>query len=193
MKKTSVSSKGPGDQGADEHDEQPLMRVLVAEALRRGDTLAQLAKHLGVTYQRLGQWRRGEYAIGNVRPAMYELAGQYLGIPTVMVMVMARKIGLMQFVWPDAAPLKDRVGFELKRLQQDPYLGAFVPAELAAASPAVQLLVVFLFRELGGQGAQGEHGYRWLRVLHQAAIGDQHGQLELDTLRKKAPGRSGIF
>ena len=70
---------------------------------------------------------------------MYELAGQYLGIPTVMVMVMAGKIGLMQFVWPDAAPLKDRVGFELKRLQQDPYLGAFVPAELSAASPAVQL------------------------------------------------------
>lgn len=193
MKKKSVNSEGRGDQGTVEHDEQPLMRVLVAEAIRRGDTLAQLAKQLGVTYQRLGQWRRGEYAIGNVRPAVYELAGQYLGIPTVMVMVMARKIGLMQFVWPDAAPLKDRVALELKRLRQDPFLGAFVPAELAAASPAIQLFVVFLFHELSGQCAQGEHGYRWLRVLHQAAIGDQHGQLELDTLRKTAPGRSGIF
>lgn len=36
-------------------DEQPLLRALVFEATRRGDTLGLLAKHLGVTYERLAQ------------------------------------------------------------------------------------------------------------------------------------------
>jgi hypothetical protein len=40
------------------HDEQVLLWILVAQATQRGDTLAKLAKALGVTYERLAQWRR---------------------------------------------------------------------------------------------------------------------------------------
>ncbi|WP_114971143.1 hypothetical protein [Rhodoferax ferrireducens] len=172
---------------------QPLVRALVVEAARRGDTLAELAKQLGVTYVRLAQWRRQEADIGKAHASVHELAGQYLGIPTVLVLVMAKKVGLLQLVWPATASLTERIGREMEKLRQNPFFGAFVPAELAAASPALQLFVVFLVHEIEGRGANEASNYRWLRALHQAAAGDLHGQTELDELRKQSSERAGIF
>ena len=174
-------------------DEQPLLKVLVAEATKRGETLASLAKSLGVTYERLAQWRRNEAHIANAHRGVHEKAAQYLGMPTVLVLMFAGTVGLQEFVWPGEDSLKVRVGRELERLRQDPYLGPFVPRELAAASPAVKLFVTFLFHELDGGRAQGQPGYRWLTALHQAAIGNAHGQSELQTLRQQATESQAFF
>ena len=193
VKKKSTNVEKNSEPSRVVREEQPLLRVLVAEASRRGDTLAQLSKQLGVTYERLAQWRRGEGSIDKARGLVHELAAQYLGLPPVLAMVMAKKIGLMQFVWPAGAPLKDRVELELQRLRRDPFLGAFVPEELATATPALQLFVVFLFHELGGQGAQGGYACRWIEALHQAAVGDAQGQLELLRLREQETTRTAIF
>jgi transcriptional regulator with XRE-family HTH domain len=193
MKRKEINVENAGTEPADESDAQPLMRAVVAEAQRRGDSLAQLAKQLGVTYQRLTQWRRYEGSIGNAHHSVLEKAAQYLGVPTVLVLVLANKIGLKQFVWPARAPLKDRVGQELARLRQDPFLGAFVPPGLSTASAEIQLFVAFLYHEVGGQGAQGENAYQWLRALHHAAVGDVQAQLELKSLRKHEAVRKGIF
>ena len=62
-------------------DEQPLLRVLVSEATRRGDTLAALAKELGVTYERLAQWRRNDALIAKAHRSVHEKAATYLGLP----------------------------------------------------------------------------------------------------------------
>ena len=174
-------------------DEQPLLRILVAEATKRGETLASLAKNLGVTYERLAQWRRNEALISSAHRAVHEKAAQYLGIPTVLVLMFAGTVGLPEFVWPGDGSLKVRVGRELERLRQDPYLGPFVPRELASAAPAVKLFVTFLFHELAGGRTQGQPNYRWLTALHQAAIGNVDGQLELETLRKQATESQTIF
>jgi hypothetical protein len=174
-------------------DEQPLLKVLVAEATKRGESLASLAKSLGVTYVRLAQWRRNEANIANAHRGVHEKAAQYLGVPTVLVLMLAGTVGLQEFVWPGEDSLKVRVGRELERLRQDPYLGPFVPRELAAASPAVKLFVTFLFHELDGGRAQGQPGYRWLTALHQAAIGNAHGQSELQTLRQQATESQAFF
>lgn len=129
-------------------DEQPLLRALVTEATRRGDSLAGLAKKLGVTYERLAQWRRGDAAISKANRSVQEKAAQYLGLPTILILVMGGLGELKDFVWPHQDSLKDRVGRELERLRQDPYLGAFVPNELLGAEPAIKLFVMFLFHEL---------------------------------------------
>ena len=63
-------------------DDPPLLRVLIAEATRRGDTLAAMARHLGVSYERVAQWRRRETNIGNASRPVLEAAGAYLGVPT---------------------------------------------------------------------------------------------------------------
>lgn len=174
-------------------DEQPLLRVLVAEATRRGDTLASLAKTLGVTYERLSQWRRNESAIRNANASVHENAAQYLGVPTVLILVLAGVVGLEQFIWPDKGSIGERVGRELERLRQHPFLGPFVPAELASALPPVQLFVAFLFYELGGETARAEPTYRWLTALHQAAVGNVEAQVALDALRNRTAQEEKLF
>ena len=165
--------------------EQPLLRSLIAEANRRGDTIEQLARALGVSYGRLAQWRRNESAIAGAQVSVHESAARYLGVPTVIILVLAGVVTLGQFVWPQRGGVSERVGRELARLRRDPLLGPFVPAELGSSAPEVQLFVAFLFHELGGDGARGEHTYRWFTSLHSAALGHAEAQAEIEALRTK--------
>ena len=174
-------------------DEQPLLRVLVAEATRRGETLAELAKVLGVTYERLAQWRRGDAVISRAHRSVHERAAKYLGLPTILILVLSGFGGLSDFVWPDQDSIKDRVGREVERLRQDPYLGAFVPVELTNAEPAVKLFVTFLCHELEAGAGGNRSTYRWLNALHRASAGALDAQLELQRLREESSRSQGIF
>jgi hypothetical protein len=174
-------------------DEQPLLRVLVFEATRRGETLAALAKHLGVTYERIAQWRRKESHISNAHRHVHESAARYLGWPTVLVLAMAGTVGINDFVWPGLGSLEVRVAQDLARLRQDPFLGGFVPAELAAASPAVKLFVAFMFRQLTTPAGNEKQSYQWIRALHLAAIGNTDAQAQLNEFRQTAVQQSRIF
>ncbi|OOG58056.1 LysM peptidoglycan-binding domain-containing protein [Polaromonas sp. C04] len=194
--KTKVKRGSTGKRGNPPpvlRDEQPLLRALVAEAARRGDTLAGLAKALGVSYERLAQWRRNVSAIRNAHGFVHENAARYLGVPTVLVLVLAGVVCLEQFVWPQKGPVSERVTRDLERLRQHPFIGPFVPPELAAATPPVQLFVAFLFHELGGDTSRGEPTYRWLTALHQAALGNVEAQGELDALRSGAAQGQKLF
>jgi hypothetical protein len=135
--------------------------------------MVELAKELGVTYERLGQWRRRPAEISRAGADVYDRAAKYLGIPTALVMVMGGKIRLSHFVWPATAPVADRVARELERLRQDASLGGFVPDGLSNAAPDVQLFVLFLYAQISGQGTRDAMGLPWLSVLHQAVTGDQ--------------------
>ncbi|MBK1683117.1 hypothetical protein [Rhodoferax fermentans] len=154
-------------------DIQPLIATLVSMASRRGHKMGDLARELGVTYERLGQWRRRPAEISSAGTDVYDRAAKYLGIPTALVMVMGGKIRLSHFVWPATAPVADRVARELKRLRQDASLGGFVPDGLSNAAPDVQLFVLFLYAQISGQGAKDGMGLPWLSALHQAVTGEQ--------------------
>ena len=84
-------------------DDHPLLRVLIAEATRRGDTLAALAGALGVTYERVAQWRRKEANVSKASRCVIESAAKYLGIPTVMVLCLT---GSSCFVWSESLASK---------------------------------------------------------------------------------------
>jgi hypothetical protein len=174
-------------------DEQPLLRVLVFEATRRAETLSTLAKHLGVTYERLAQWRRNEGLISNAHRDVHERAARYLGWPTVLVLAMAGTLELQDFVWPGSDPLDMRVSRDLERLRQDPFLGAFFPTELATAAPGVRLFVCFLVRQLARDNAQDNQNYNWIRAAHLATAGHADGQAELNAIRRATPRDSSIF
>jgi transcriptional regulator with XRE-family HTH domain len=150
-------------------NEQPLIRALIAHSHRRGESLAELAKHLGVTYERFSQWRRTPSAIANANESVFINAAQYLGVPIILVMVMAKRIELHQLVWPAAGTLEERVFRQLDELRKDPFLGGFVPKELADTPLPVQLFVLFLFHQLGHRGPQGDCGNRWLNNLQEVA------------------------
>ena len=174
-------------------DAQPLLRALVAEAIRRGDTLAALARALGVSYERLATWRRRDANIRSARPSVHQNAARYLGVPTVLVLVMAGTISLEQFIWPQKGAMGERMSRELERLRQHPFIGPFVPVELASAAPSVKLFVAFLFHELSGDALGRETSFRWMSLLHQAAVGNAEAQAELETLRSRADPAGSLF
>ncbi|PIZ22460.1 MAG: hypothetical protein COY49_08450 [Comamonadaceae bacterium CG_4_10_14_0_8_um_filter_57_29] len=175
------------------HDDHVLLRLLVAQATQRGDTLAKLAQALGVTYERLAQWRRQEGDIGRAQRSVHENAARYLGLPVVLVLALAGTVSLTDFVWPARESLSARVGLELERLRLDPYFAAFVPPALAHADPAVQLLVAFMYRELKLPQDGQATSYHWMTALHQAAFGHAEGQQGLEKLRAKAAIEQGVF
>lgn len=166
-------------------EQQPLLRALVAEAGRRGDNLTRLAAKLGVTYERLAQWRRGEGDVGNAHTSVHERAADYLGLPTVLVLVLAKKIGLRDFVWPSREALKGRLEIELNRLGQNSFLGGFVPLELASAPEVVQLFVVFLFHEIEARGHGEDLHYAWMHALHLASAGNAQGEQDAASYRAR--------
>ena len=174
-------------------DEQALLRALVAQATRRGETLGGLAKALGVSYERLAQWRRGEADIRSAQTSVHVRAGQYLGLPTVLVLVLAGVISLEQFVWPAKDTMPQRLAQELERLRQHPFLGPFVPSELTSADPAVKLFVAFLFHELSG-GPQGAMpNFRWLNALHQASVANAGTGASGEPLPQRTGPNNGLF
>lgn len=174
-------------------DEQPLLRVLVTQAAARGDTLASLARSLGVTYERLSQWRRGEAKISRAGRPVLEKAAHYLGLPTVLVLALSGGLALADFVWPAKGSLRERVELEIERLRQDPFVGAFVPSELAKAGPAVQLFVAFLYQQLNPDETCKVTNYEWLATLHRAAAGHAEAQVKLDLLSQSSATRTNIF
>lgn len=194
MKKGTKTDSRQRNQGAPSFDErQPLLRALVAQADHRGDTLHTLAQQLGVTYSRLSQWRRKEREFANANFEVLEKAAVYLGISTVLALVMGGRIGLEHFTWPARDSLAVRIGLELERMRLDPFLGPFMPLELATASESLKLFVVFLFHELSGPPKTEESNFRWLRALHQAAQGDLQAMLESEMLRTQSANRTDVF
>jgi hypothetical protein len=170
------ASRSPGD--------QPLLAALLAEAGKRGDSLSGLAASLGVTYERIAQWRRGDSSIGSAKRIVHVNAARYLGIPTVLAILLSGQIRLDEFVWPTRSSLRDRLSDEIKRMRQSPYIGSFVPAELGSATEAIQLFVVFLYQELQGENRSGNDRdrYRWMSALqHAAADIHQHPREPGDT------------
>ena len=161
------------NQDNSQEQRQPLLHALTTEATRRGETLASLAASLGVTYERLAQWRRGEGSIAKARRAGHDGAAKYLGIPTVLVMALAGLIRVEEFVWPSRSSLRERVARDLERMRANPFVGAFVPRELDSAPESMKLFVLFLFHELEGEGDAGRNRYRWLADLHNAAAGER--------------------
>jgi len=172
MKKNGVSDGSMRDASQGQSDGQPLVAALISTAIRRGHRLGQLAKELGVTYERLAQWRRRPKEMASASADVYERAAMYLGVPTALAMVMGGQIRLNHLVWPTTAPLADRVTRALERLRNDSFLGGFVPEGLLSATPDVQLFVLFLYEQINGQGAISGMGLPWANALHQVVTSD---------------------
>ena len=126
------------------------------------------------------------------RPVL-EKAARYLGLPTVLVLALSGGLAVQDFVWPTKGTLRERVGLELERLRLDPFIGAFVPTELAKAGSAVQLFVAFLYQQLNPDETCKVTNYEWLATLHRAAAGHAEAQVKLDLLGQSSAARTNLF
>lgn len=169
--------------------DHPLFRVLIAEATRRGDTLVAMAAALGVSYERVAQWRRKQADIAKASRPVLEASALYLRVPTTFVLCPAGVVRLDDFVMPGKEAMSERVRADLNRLRNDPFLAGFVPDALSSADPSVQRLVAFLYRELGG-GRDSGRECEWMRALELAALGHSKAESELAALVGRGASRS---
>ncbi|QRF62836.1 hypothetical protein [Variovorax paradoxus] len=138
----------------------------MAEARRRGDTQVALAQQLGVSYERLGQWRRGEVALRAARRSVHERAAYYMRVPVVVVLALAECFVARDFLWPSQDSALERLALELDTMRQDLVISAFMPESLAAAPVEVQWFVVWLYKDLKNSlGADLHHWHESLRAL----------------------------
>lgn len=163
--------------------ETPLLRILVAEATRRGWTLARLAKALHITYERLAQYRRGDADISNATRPTLQAAADLLGIPMAGVFVLARRLTVEDFIWPAREPLEKRLRHELAQLRGDPLFAGYAHDELSRAGIGVQLLVAVLYREVTGPGSRASQLPEILRALQLATSSSAAAESLLKELR----------
>jgi hypothetical protein len=124
---------------------------------------------------------------------VHEKAGQYLGLPTALILVLAGVVNLEHFVWPTKDALPVRLEQEVERLRQHPFLGPFVPPGLSLAEPEVQLFVAFLFHELSGEPDGSKTSFRWMNALHLATIGNGHAVAAPGLRSRKTSSDNGLF
>ena len=180
---TEKNKAGVGRRGhtAARLDDPPLVHVLIAEATRRGHTLAALAEAMGVTYRHLTKLRRHENDISRTSGKVLRAAARYLGVPTGAVMCMAGVIGAQDVIHPSGGSLDEHIQDDLGRMRLDPYFAGLVPPALQDAQPSVQLFVILLYQELApGHGASFPE-YRWMKLIHQATLGNLEAQAELSS------------
>lgn len=152
----------------------PLLTALIVKAQREGQTMQHLARVLGVSYARLSQWRRGESQISNAKRSVHEHAARYLGLPVILVRVLARDITLSDLLWPEEGDLERQVQSSIQQLYDDCYMGGLVPPALLSASTSVKLFVLFLYRELNSPEnvAVGRGSASWLSTLRDAMLAE---------------------
>lgn len=174
-------------------DCDPLLRALVSKATSHGQPLKDLARELGVSYERLAQWRRGKSTMRTAHRSVHERAARYLEIPVVLVLVLSGLVELRDFIWPEDESLEERLRQELEVMRNDPLVAAFAPESLQSAAPEVRLFTAFLYRQLQGSSEMARRGLPWMSALHRAVVAQAHGAA--DMVGEPATGRnsSGLF
>ena len=183
------SNEDHSNESTASHMHEPLLRMLLVQCALRGESHAALAERLGVTPDRLGQWRRGEASMKGARRSVHEAAARYLGVPTVVALVLAGLVGVADFVWPHEDSTEVRLERELQRMAQDPFFGGLMPPSLVSAPQDIRLLVAFLYRE-ARDGPGASPGRDWLDALRRLA--DSPHLQHSDAPRQIAEGR-GLF
>jgi hypothetical protein len=166
-------------------DDQPLIRLLIAESTRRGDTLVALAAALGVTYERVAQWRRREYDVTKAPRKVLRAAAEYLQVPTILVLCLVGTVGLADLEQPSRVSMAEFTSRQLETLQMDPYFAGFFPESLLNAQPAIQHFVAMLYGELAGIRTPNRN-YEWMKAIHSAALGNIEAEAELLSLRTRS-------
>lgn len=145
--------------------EEPLIALLLKCAAKKEHSLAQLANEMGVSYQRLTQYRRGEAHLSNARKETLKNIGIYLDIPVVWVMLLSGDLGSQELSWPGDAE-RGRIRRALELMQQDLWLGPLMPPELEHASLSIQQFVVLLYRQYNA-GAANLDQAQWIDMIAQ--------------------------
>lgn len=169
----------------------PLIRVLLKEANRRGHQMVDMSAALDCTYGYIAQLRSGHRKPEHIGQEFAEHSAAYLGVPPAVVKLLAGRVTIGDFAWPQRSRA-DEVAGCLEALRDDVAVGSFVPNELFEATPAVQEFVWRLYEECSGQHPLAMRVLpRALDYLQRAALNAEDYEVELADIRGRMKGPEG--
>lgn len=169
-------------------EDPPLIRVLLREASRRSHRLDDIAQALQCTPTYLNELRCGGRKTEFIGQEFAEAVSAYLGVPTILVKLLAGRLTMSDFAWPQRTQ-EEEIADCLRVLCEDPVIGAYVPNELLTASPEVQLFVWQLYTECAEMHPWPIRTLpRALQYLQAAAQGDEVAEEALNELRDAMSG-----
>lgn len=122
----------------------PLIATLYRVAAQREQAISEMAECLGVTHGYLAQLQTGIRSTERISREFAEAAGRYLGIPTVLVLVMAGCIKAEDFIFPS---LVQSIDSELAGQCLETGLGALMPESVTLADIEIKSYLILLFQE----------------------------------------------
>lgn len=162
----------------------PLLGWLEDEACNRGQTLQQMSKELGVTYGYIAQLRNGTRSQQSISKTFATSCAQYLGIPTVVVLLLSGFLTLRDFATPEVDE-EAQLNRELRKMMKDPQLMIVLgAADLLSLNIDSKRMLVSLYGELLGHDyLAGPLIPRTVGYLQRAA--EIHNEQELALLEEE--------
>jgi len=166
-----------------------LMGWLLDECRIRGFTLQALAAELGVTYGYLNQLRSGLREISQVGPRFAQRAARFLGVPTVVVKLMAGQLTMSDFIPPQQTE-EEFVERAMIRLLEDSKASSFISLDRYTADIAVKKDFLSLYAEVSGDDIYNMKELpEMLRWLQLAAVEHSENVLQAE----RAHGRQSAL
>lgn len=156
----------------------PLIGWLYDECRRRGQELRQLAEALGVTYGYINQLRSGLRLTRHISDDFAVSCARYLGVPPVVVKMVAGRIPMSDFVQPHE-PVEEAMDRAMACMLDDPIARHVLPADLSGLSIEAKQGLVALYIEATGRDVLGARQLpelvRWLQraaTIHDESAGE---------------------
>lgn len=159
----------------------PLVGWLFDEARRRDTPLNTMAQSLGVTYGYISQLRNGIRSTENIGQDFAESVACYLGVPTIVVKMVAGQIRLTDFLQKDESH-EEVIERAFRHVQDDIRVRMAVPVDMSDLPLEAKRAMILLHGENSGCdffSARELPGI--VRLLGQAMRVHAAAQLEADS------------
>jgi transcriptional regulator with XRE-family HTH domain len=156
----------------------PLIGWLYDECRRRGHDYRQMAEALGVTYGYINQLRSGLRQLKQISDEFAVNCARYLGVPPVVVKMIAGRIPMSDFVFPHES-METSVDRAMAQMLDDPVARHVLPADMSRLSLEAKQSLVAMYLECSGRDLLGARQLpelvRWLQraaTIHDESEGE---------------------
>ena len=159
----------------------PLIGWLFDECRRRRQEYREMAACLGVTYGYVNQLRSGIRQARHISDDFAVSCAHYLGVPPVVVKMVAGRIPMSDFVTP-REPEVDALDRAMAQMLDDPVARRNLPADMSQLTLSAKRALVAMYVEASGRDVFGMHQLpEMVRWLQRAAT--IHDESEAEALR----------
>lgn len=155
----------------------PLIGWLFDECRRRGQEYRQMAQCLDVTYGYINQLRNGIRQTRHISDEFAENCARYLGVPPVVVKILAGRMPMSDFVHPQE-PEEAALDRAMAQMLDDPVVRQTLPADLRGLSLDAKRALVAMYMDATGRDVLSLHHLpemvRWVQraaLIHDESLG----------------------